>query len=198
MSSKAAYFSAKSDWKNANKSYEEAIRVHTKAAPAPTAYTAGLRQGYCWALLQQGRFDEAKLQYEKAKETIDKLDKRFVNSNILGYFMAPRRVQLNKEFNMRLDFINVAKNSGTLIRVEGFIPENFDVISIQPNYILQNDIIELDNKTVEPFQDEVITLTVKATKIDDFIFNLKLIYIDDLGETRTSMLEPVPINVYSL
>ena len=157
---------------------------------------AGERQAYCWTLLQQGRFADAKTQFEKAKETMDRLDKRFLHSNILGHLIAPIRVELIKEFNIRFDLVNVAKNSGVLIHIENIIPEDFKVITIQPNYIIQNGFIALSKKTIEPFTDEVIALAVQATKTGTFNLNPKLIYVDDLGETKICKIDPVTISVY--
>ena len=78
------------------------------------------------------------MQFEKAKEIMDNLEKRFVHSNVQGYLMAPRRVEVGKEFNMRLDLINVAKNPGVLVRVEDLVPADFKVTATQPNYSMQN------------------------------------------------------------
>jgi predicted ATPase len=189
--SKAGYFSSKGQWKEANKFFEEAIEVFLGTG----AILAGVRQGYCWALLQQGRFADAKLQFEKAKETLDSLDKRFVHSNVLGYFIAPKRVEVNKEFNMRLDLINVAKSSGVLVRVEGVVPANFEVTATQPHYGMQNGSIELEKKSINPFTDEAITFVVRATKAGAFNLNPQLVYVDDLGETKTCKINSVNVTV---
>jgi tetratricopeptide (TPR) repeat protein len=189
--SKAGYFSSKGQWKEANKFFEGAIEGFGPIG----AIGAGVRQGYCWALLQQGRFADAKLQYEKAKETLDGLEKRFVHAKILGYFIAPRRVEVDKEFNMRIDLVNVAKSSGVLVRVEGLVPADFKVTATQPHYDMQEGSIELEKKTTSPFKDEAITFTVQATKAGVFNLNPQLIYVDDLGETKMCKLKPVTIIV---
>ena len=195
MLSKAAYFSAMGQWKEANQSYEEALELNTKVSVEKNASFAGLRQSYCGALLQQGRFADAKLQFEKAKEALGSLEKSFVHSNVLGYFMAPRRVEVSKEFNMRLDLINVAKNSGVLVKVEGLTPADFKVIATQPKYNMQNCIIEFEKKTISPFTDEAITFTMQATKAGAFNLNPQVIYVDDLGEIKTCKVTPVNITV---
>ena len=193
---KASYFSSQKQWKEANQFHEEAINILLSGSTDQVMAIAGERQAYCWTLLQQGRFEDAKMQFEKAKEIMDNLDKRFMHSNVLGHLIAPIRVELIKEFNMRLDLINVAKNSGVLIRIEDCFPKDFKVITIQPNYRIQNDSIELNKKTINPFTDEVITLTAQATKTGTFNLNPKLIYIDDLGETKISTIDPVTITVH--
>ena len=96
---------------------------------------------------------------------------------------------------MRLDLVNVAKNPGVLIKVEGLVPAEFRVISMQPNYSMQNGSVELEKKSIKPFTDEAITFTVQATKTGDFNLNPQLIYVDDLGETKTCKVDPVNITV---
>ncbi len=189
--SKAGYFSSKGQWKEANDFFEKAIEVFLLTG----ALLAGVRQGYCWALLQQGRFAEAKLQFEKAKETLDNLDKRFVHSNVLGYFIAPKRVELNKEFNMRLDLVNVAKTPGMLVRVEGLAPTDFKVTTTEPNYSMQGNSLEFEKKSIHQFTNEAITFTVQATKAGVFNLNLQVVYLDDLGETKTCKIKPVNVTV---
>ena len=190
--SKAGYFSSKAQWKEANKFFEEAIDVFSHNT---YAMLAGVRQGYCWALLQQGRFADAKFQFEEAKKTLDGLGKLFVHSNVLGYFIAPKRVEVGKEFNMRLDLVNVARSSGTLVRVEGTVPADFKVNVTQPHYDIQNGSIELEKKTISPFKDEAITFMVQATKAGTFNLNPQLVYVDDLGETKMCKLKPVTVTV---
>jgi hypothetical protein len=190
--SKAGYFSSKGQWKEANKFFDEAIEVFSHST---YAMLAGARQGYCWTLLQQGRFADAKFQFEEAKETLDGLDKLFVHSKVLGYFIAPRRVELDKEFNMRLDMINVSKSSGLLVRVEGLVPADFKVTVAQPDYRMQNGSIELEKKTISPFKDEAITFTVQAAKAGVFHLKPQLVYVDDLGGIKMCKLKPVTITV---
>jgi tetratricopeptide (TPR) repeat protein len=195
---RASYFSSKGQWKEANQFHEEAIKAYLSGSSdkgSEVMAIAGERQAYCWTLLQQGRFTDAKMQFEKAKETMDSLDKRFVHSNVLGHLIAPARVEVDKEFNMRLDLINVAKNSGVLVRVEGLAPADFKVNATQPNYNMHNDIIEFEKKTINPFTDEAITFTVKATQAGDFSLNPRLLYVDDLGESKTCKVDPVNISV---
>jgi tetratricopeptide (TPR) repeat protein len=192
--SKAIYFSCKSQWMEANPLYEKTLEIYTRAS-AENMILAGARQAYCWALLQQGRFADAKMQYEIAKETMKNLEKRFDNSEVLGYFVAPARVKADEEFSMRLDLVNVAKDPGLLIKVEELVPAEFTLINIRPKYNTQNGSIELEKKNIKPFTDEVITLTVKGTKAGVFSLKPRLVYTNELGETKTCMITTLNVTV---
>jgi predicted ATPase len=192
--SKAIYFSCKNQWTEANPLYEKTLEIYTHAG-TENMILAGARQGYCWALLQQGRFADAKMQYEIAKETIKGLEKRFDHSTIMGYFVAPARAKMGEEFDVRLDLVNVAKSPAVLMNIEDLVPTEFSIISMRPSYSVQNDAMELEKKSIKPFTDEVITLTIKGMKVGVFSLKPRLVYSDELGETKTCKITPVNITV---
>jgi tetratricopeptide (TPR) repeat protein/KaiC/GvpD/RAD55 family RecA-like ATPase len=192
--SKAVFFSSKGQWKEANQFFEEALETGRKTGP-PAGLGAGIRHSYCWSLLQQGRFADAKKQFEEAKEIMDSLEKRFAHSSIKAYLVAPLKVEVGKEFNMRLDMVNVAKTPGVLVKVEDLLPSDFKVTATQPYFNVQNGAIKMEEKRINPFQDEAITFTVLATKAGAFVLNPQVVYVDDLGETKTCKPKPVSITV---
>jgi tetratricopeptide (TPR) repeat protein len=199
LSSKAIYHSSKREWEEANKFHEEAINECAKAqsreALENNMAVAGVRQSYCWSLLQQGRFADAKAQFEKAKETMDSIDKRFLHSNILGHLIAPATVEVDKEFGMRLDMVNVAKSPAVMMKIEELVPTEFSIISVQPSYSVQNGAMELEKKSIKPFTDDVITFTAKATKTGEFNLKPLLIYVNDLGDSKVCKVDPISITV---
>jgi tetratricopeptide (TPR) repeat protein len=194
---RATYFSSRKKWKEANQFHEEAIAIYDSGQIAGdrTMPIAGERQAYCWDLLQQGRFSDAKIQFEKAKRAMEDLDRRFEHSNVIGHIIGPARVKLGIEFNMRLDLINVAKNPAVLIQIEELVPSEFSIVSMQPSYNVQKNAAELEKKSLKPFTDDAITFTLKATKTGDFNLNPQLIYVNELGETKICKVDPISITV---
>ncbi len=192
--SKGVYFSAKHEWQKANESFEQAIAYYKTVSPS-TGLEAGARQGYCWALLQQGRFEDAKSQYETAKKILNELEKRLVHTNILGYFIAPTNVEVGKKFDIRIDMVNAAKNVGTLVEIKDLMPTHFKIIATQPVVSLKEGSITLGNKKIKPFQDEAIMFTVVTSQVGVFTLQPQIRYIDDLGESKTCNAKPVMITV---
>jgi hypothetical protein len=191
----ATFFSYKGQWKEANQHYEEALGIYGKLGGSD-AYNAGLRKSYCWALLQQGRFADAKAQFLKAKEIMTILEKRFEHSNVLGHFVAPINVEVGKEFHMRLDVVNVGKNPGLLIKVEGLAPADFKVTTTQPHYDMQGGSLEFKKKSIDPFSDLAIVFTVQVMNTGNFKLDPQLIYVDDLGETKTCKINSIDVTVH--
>jgi len=192
--SKAVFFASKGQWKEANQLYEEALGTAKKTGP-PIGIGAAMRQSYCWTLLQQGRFADAKKQFEEAKKIIDSLEKRFEHTSVQAYLLAPLKVEVGKEFNMRLDMVNVAKTPAVLVKVESLLPADFKVTVTQPSFNVQNGSIEMNEKKISPFQDEAVTFTVQATKAGAFTLNPQVVYVDDSGETKTCKIKPVRVTV---
>jgi tetratricopeptide (TPR) repeat protein len=190
----AVLLSSKGQWQEANQFYEAAIAAYRTGSPA-TGVEAGIRQGYSMALLQQGRFEDAKKQYQEAKATTDELDERLVHSNVLGYLVAPTKVEVGKEFNMRLDLVNAAKNPGVLVKVENLFPSYFKAADTQPHSKLEKGSIDMEKKKIDPFQDLSITFTMQATKAGDYTLKPQILYTDDLGDTKTCLPKPVNITV---
>lgn len=192
--SKGSYHASKHNWEESNQAFEEAIIFYLNFSP-PTGIMASIRRGYCWSLLQQGRFDDAKKQFEESKKTLDELESRLVHSKIMSYFLAPASVQVGREFNIRLDLINVAKNVAVLTEVNQFLPASFKVISTKPFVNSKGSALIVDGKRVPPFHDEAITLTVQASQTGVFTIEPNIMYIDDLGERKTAQAKQVIINV---
>jgi len=193
--SEAVFFSCKRQWKEANQFYEEYMERYKKRVEYPMAFQAAHKLSYGMALLQQKRSAEAKLHFEEAKKIMNNLETRFMHSSIQAYLIAPKKVDVGKEFHMRLDLVNVAKNPGVLIRVEGLVPKDFTVVNTHPIFDLKNGSVELEKKVINLFQDEAINLTVQAIKEGTFNLSPRVTYIDDLGETKTASTPQVTINV---
>ena len=60
---------------------------------------------------------------------------------------------------------------------------------------LQNGDIELKERSIGPFQVRTIKLALQASKPGTYTLNPKVVYLDDLGETKTYKLNPLMITV---
>jgi predicted ATPase len=193
--SKALFFSFKRQWEEANKSFQESIEHYNELRPG-TCIESSIRQWYCCALLQQGRFEDGMRQLTISKTIINNLEKRLKHANIISSIMVPSSVQVDKEYTIRLDFANVGKNPALLAQFEGLITPSFNIISTTPVLNLKETTAEMDNKEISAFKNEVYTLTIKATKPGTYTLSPEIIYYDDLGQKKKSVIEPVTITVH--
>ncbi len=193
--SKALFFSFKCQWDEANKFYQESIEHYNELRPG-TCVESSIRQWYCCALLQQGRFEEGMRQLAISKTIVNMIGKRLMHAAIISSMMVPSSVHVDKEFTLRLDVANAGKNPAVLLKIEGLIPPSFNLISTNPILNLKDNTAEMDNKGIPAFKNEVYTLTIKATKPDTYTLSPEIIYNDDLGQRKKSTIEPVTITVH--
>ena len=193
LASAAVFFSARHKWTEANRFYDECLEVRKRLGSA-NASDAAYRRSYGWTLLQQGRPAEAKIQFEEARKILNSLEKRFAHCLLCAYFVVPRKVEVGKQFNARLDIVNVARKSGSLVKVEGMFTSDFNVSATQPRLRVQGESVEME-KEIKPFQNQAITFNIHATKAGTFNLNPRVLYIDEAGESRICTIKPVRIKV---
>jgi hypothetical protein len=81
-----------------------------------------------------------------------------------------------------------------LARVEGLMTDI--LVGLPPKcYALEKDIITVKQKQFSPFQVEPINLSLRASKTGIFMINPRVVFIDDLGQTKTFQVDPVSITV---
>jgi tetratricopeptide (TPR) repeat protein len=184
--SKGVYYAAKDRWKESNQIFE-ALAANLEGSLFIT--------DYIWALEKQGRIEEAKVQRDKVQKNLEQTKKRFEHANVQLSVMAPRMVQVGEVFEMRLDLVNVAKNSGMLVKVEGLIPSGCKVISLPSFCSIQNSSIKMNNKRIGPFQFEPIKIKISFAEAGMYNLDPILYYTSDLGEPRTAKAKQITITV---
>ena len=97
---------------------------------------------------------------------------------------------------IRLDLVNVAKESGLLVRVDGLIPPSFEVTSTPSQYGIEDGSLNMRGRKIEPLKVETGKLSLRATEPGVLNLSPQVIYVDELGKFRTSKVEPVAITVH--
>jgi tetratricopeptide (TPR) repeat protein len=198
---KAVFFAAKCQWKESNQFFKDRARYieSFKWDQARERARGGEVRGrlfYAWALEREGRPEEAEVQLEEAQKTIHEVEERFAHTSLQASFMVCRGVSVDKEFEMRLDLVNVSRKPGLLVKAEGIIPsDGFKVTTLPPDFSLQNECVEMKNREIGAFQVVTAKFTLMAMKAGVFTLNPKVVYLDELGRTKTSSLKPTKITV---
>jgi len=183
---KGVYLTAKDRFKEANQLFK---RYGANLEVSPFV------GDFIWALEKQGRIEDAKAQRDKFQKKLKQMKKWFKRSNMQLSFMVPKMVQTGEVVGMRLDLVNVSKNSDNLVKVEGLIPIGCKVVS-QPSFCsIQNSSIKMNKKRIDPFQVETIKFKTSFEKAGVYNLDPILYYTDDLGESRTAKAKPIKINV---
>lgn len=194
--SKALFFSFNRQWEEANHFYQESIDQYSKLRPG-TGIEAKIRQWYCCALLQQGKFEEAMRQLAQSQKIINDLDKQLYHAKIRAFILAPSKVPADKEFTFRITFTNTGKKSAFLSRMKNLVPNVIKIIASTPLLNLKNNIAEMDDQQIDALKYRIFTITAKAARIGNYTVNPEIIYKDDIGQSQTGFVEQVNITVQS-
>ena len=189
---------AKGQWKEANEIFEEFLDPSSKTSfwgLYGSVIRAYRKTGYAWALEKQGRTLEAKMQLEEARKMREQLTKGLEGANVQAYLMARREIGVDEELNVRLDLVNVAKNPALLVRVEGLIPPGFKASALPSYCTMQNGSLEMNERKLNPFEVEPAKLNLQASKAGVFTLNPQVVYVDDVGETKTCSPRSVTVTV---
>jgi tetratricopeptide (TPR) repeat protein len=194
----AVLFAAKSQWKEANESFQKAFEISDKGIFQYLNLRSlpVFRKNYIWALEAQGKTKEAKIQRKLIQERIGKTSRMFAHADLQADLIMKKRIVVDEEGELRLDLVNVGRGSVSVIKINGFVPSNEFKVTAFPSYCcLQNGDLEIAGREIGAFQVETVKLTVKAVKIGVCSLDPKVVYVDDLGETRTCKPKPISLIV---
>jgi len=178
---KGVYFAAKAQWEESNQCFEELLEYSNTY---PGQEITG-RANYAWALEKQGRAEEARVQRARVQKVSERVQEKFGHANVQLSLMVPRKVQVGEEFEMRLDLINVGRKPGLLVKIEGVTLLEFKFPHLPSFCNLQEGSLAIKEKSVGPFQVETVKLKLKATKAGSYNLTPEVVYVDDLGKTKT-------------
>jgi KaiC/GvpD/RAD55 family RecA-like ATPase/tetratricopeptide (TPR) repeat protein len=190
------FFAVKNQWKESNQLFEETLEHMKRTSSPPPQAALKLKRLYAWALEKQGRFEEAKILREEVQRAYREAEERFAHASVQASLMVRREVTVGEKFEMRLDLVNVSRKPGLLVKAETVIPsDGFKVTALPPWCSLQNGGIVMKNREIAAFQVVTVKFTLQAVKNGIFTLNPKVVYLDDLGESRTWQHDPITVTV---
>ncbi len=186
------YYAAQNEFEKSNQYFSEYFQIMTLLSPR---FHATARQAYAWALSRQGRIDEAKVQRVQIEKTLQIARERFRHVNVQTSLMTCVHPEVDQIFEARLDLVNVSKSTGSVVKIENLIVTDFVVMDISPNCFVNDETVEFKDKTIGPFEVKTAKLALKAAKPGVIQLNPMATYVDDLGETKTSIVRTFTIKV---
>lgn len=187
--SKGVYLTAKGSWEESNQVFEKlAMSVRPCTERGISNFT---RPSLAWVLEKQGRLEDAEVQWSQIRKLQEQAMERFGHTDIQLSVMLPRKLQVGEQFIVRLDLVNASVVTGTLVKIEGLIPLNAQVISACSFCRLQNGSLELNQKKVEPFEVQTIKITLLFAKDGVCKIEPMVFYINELGVMKNTKIEPI-------
>jgi tetratricopeptide (TPR) repeat protein/KaiC/GvpD/RAD55 family RecA-like ATPase len=194
---KSFYFAGKKDWQESMRYFKENLdSVKTLRGPegkGSPLVEGGPKMAYSWALARQGKEKEASTAMQEALKIFADAQQRFEHVNVYASFMTPIQVSVGQTFEARLDLVNASRGNGLLVEINNMLPEELQVTAIQPECTINGSSVQLKENKLEPFTIKTIKLTLRATKTGTSNLNPQAVYIDDVGQTKTSTPRPTTI-----
>jgi tetratricopeptide (TPR) repeat protein len=121
---------------------------------------------------------------------------RFEHAELEGNLAIPGEATVEEQIEVKLDIVNVGREPGLLLRVQGIIPPCFKVVSSSPQLKIEGDLIDMKGKRIEPLKVDLIELCMQTMEAG--IFNLKpqIVYVDEVGSFKQCFLKPATLTVY--
>ncbi len=179
----ALFLAAKGRWKESDEYFQKQFEFNKRLTPGARGR---FKANYALALEMRGHFDEAKKLRAEAQAVKEELSRRFDHANLCTVFMAPIDVIAGREFDARLDIVNPSRAKGALVKIEKLLSPELEILALKPEATITDGILELKDKTVDPFTVKTIKLTLRATRTGTLTLTPQVVYIDNLGLTKTS------------
>ncbi|MFC1486382.1 AAA family ATPase [Thermoproteota archaeon] len=196
--SKAILFAARDQWEEANQSFQKAFELSRKGMFQHINMESIFRKIYIWALELRGRTKEAEIERKWIRERTEKIVQMFAHVDLQADLIMKKRIIVDEENELRLDLVDVGRGSCSIVKVNGLLHSNeFKVIAFPSYCCLKNGDLELGKRDIGAFQVEPIKLIVKASNPGVYTLNPSVVYVDDLGETKTCKPQPIKIIVNS-
>ena len=194
VKAEALFFAAKKDWVKSNLLFDLSLDLLKGALFAKT-FEAIMRMDYALTLDNQGRSKDAYIQRAKAMMLTEKIDGQFREFRVETALLVKKENVVGEEFDCRLDFVNVSRIKGVLVRIDNVIQSNFDFCNLSAGYVLTKGTLDLKKQPIEPFQTITIKFSLQANKEGNYILSPELFYEDQTKNTKMHKFKPVSIKI---
>lgn len=196
---KTYYYVAKGEKEMAMKSFNEHLDL-VKSWRGPSgqsnaAVEAVLKVTYSKILSLEGKNEEAASALREVAKIREDAQKRFEHVNLYASFMAKSQVTVGQPFDVRVDLVNVSRSAGSLVNIQNMIPRGFRVAASPPECVISGSAVQLKDNQLGPFSVKTIKLTLEAGEAGTFDLNPEVVYVDDVGQSRTSTARVITLTV---
>ena len=189
----AVFFSVKEQWDQANSLFEESLQL-LKTAVFATLFEPIIKADYATCLAKQGLLNEAQKLSGESRKLREALESQLETEEIHAYLMAKKEQTVGEQLEVRLDIINISKNTAQLSRIESLIPSSFDIELLPLHCIHEGDSIDLAEKMLSPFEVETIKLILYPRNAGIFNLTPSLYYTkNNAKENPSCAIDPVKI-----
>ena len=112
--------------------------------------------------------------------------------------VSKNELRVGEELDMDIDFVNMGRSSARLTKVDGIIPEGFELARKPEKCRLDGSSLIIKGGRIAPTSTESLSLVVKAIEKGSFKFKPEITYTDESGDSKTTVAEKVTVTVREL
>ena len=117
---------------------------------------------------------------------------RFEHADIQAKLILPsNKITVGEEAILKIQILNVGKEPVLLARIEDILPKGFQLVSAPDGFSFENLKLSTIGKTLNPLENEEITLTLRSYKSGDFEVRPKIVCVDEVGQNLVFTTDPV-------
>jgi KaiC/GvpD/RAD55 family RecA-like ATPase len=123
---------------------------------------------------------------------LHKFEREFIHANLIAH---QKKIAVGEDLDLEIQLANLGKTAALLTRVEGIIPEGFDIVGEPKAFRVENGCLDLKGKRLGPLETEEFKLLLRSFVKGTFEIEPNIVYSDEDGREMSYQPEPVTLNV---
>jgi len=123
---------------------------------------------------------------------LDRFEHADIQANLV---MDTAEVKVGESFALEVELVNAGKRPALITRLEGVIPAGFIVVEKPEFYRIEESSLNLKGIQLQPLKALEVKLVLQSLKTAKLSLDPKVVYLDELGQTRLLKLKSAKIIV---
>lgn len=120
---------------------------------------------------------------------------RFEHAEIRANVITRRKLRVGENFDLEIELVNAGKGPALLTKINGVIPEGFEVIDKPERYEIEDSYLNLKGKRLDPLKTEEVRLVLEPKAQGVFPLKPVVLYLDESSKYRVSKIDPMTLTV---
>jgi len=150
---------------------------------------------YGESLKMASRFKAQQNELQARPVAEDKNLETVIEANLIA---GQREVYCGENVRLEIHVVNLGGGVAWLIKVEGIIPDGFELVERPENSVVGDGSVSLGKRKLAPLDTTEIKLTLKTKKKGEFFLTPRLHYTDQMEKHKCYELEHFQIRVKEL
>ena len=124
---------------------------------------------------------------------------RFEESEVLANLLPRQQeIELGQNASLEIELVNAGRFPAQLIKVEGIIPEGFEIIEKPTMYRVEDSYLDMKGKNLIPLKTEEVRMVLRPVMKGTHQLKPRILYVDNSGKYKSYEPEPATISVKEL